>query len=44
MITSDKGIVPVSNKWKFALVAKPNYWFPNPTVYHRSYHFDFDKE
>lgn len=43
MITSNKGIVPVSNKWKFALLARPNYWFSNPTVYHRSYHFDFEE-
>jgi hypothetical protein len=44
MITSNKGIVPVSSKWKFAILARPNYWFPNATVYHRSYYFDFEKE
>lgn len=42
MITSNKGIVPVSNKWKFALLANPGYWFSNKTVYHRSFHFDYE--
>lgn len=44
MITSNKGIVPVSNKWKFALLANPGYWFSNKTVYHRSFHFDYERD
>ena len=41
MITSDSDVVPVSNKWKFVLLAKPDYWFNNSTVYQRSYHLSF---
>jgi hypothetical protein len=33
--------VPVSNRWKFILIAKPDYWFDDSTVYKRSYHISF---
>ena len=41
MITAQKGMIPVSNKWKFVILAKPGYWFRNTIIYARSFHFDF---
>lgn len=38
MITSKKGIVPVSSKWKFVLITEPRYWFSNKDVFRKAYH------
>jgi hypothetical protein len=41
MLTSNTcKTVPVSDKWKFVLMARPGYWFDS-TIYSRSFHFSF---
>lgn len=42
MISFNKGIVPVSGKWRFVLLNKPEFRF-DPLIYRNLYHFDFNQ-